>query len=50
MIDSKFVNHGGSLKSAKLAISKAETSYLEILKEIDELFKITEPFGLKRKK
>ena len=50
LIDSKFVNHGGSLKSAKLAISKAETSYLEILKEIDELFKITEPFGLKRKK
>ena len=50
LIDNKFVNHGGSLERAKLAISKAETSYLEILKEIDELFRITEPFGLKRNK
>ena len=50
LIDSKFASHGGSLEKAKSAIAKAETSYLEILTEIEELFKITEPFGLKRNK
>ena len=50
LIDSKFASHGGSLEKAKSAIAKAETSYLEILTEIEELFKITEQFGLKRNK
>ena len=50
LIDSNFVNLGGSLDKASQSISRAKASYDDTLKFVNELFRITEPFGLKRKK